>query len=181
MKIAVLNGSPQVGNTAAMINAFTEGAKEAGCRTISICGNRDPIFISQLDDILENVKKRTADNLSADFEYRLDFIVYGKNGVMGALEPNPTITSHEVGIVIDAVSDTQENANTVCSVARSTMLHYGYPNRMATAGNLAFPFSPSDIPVGGIYTFAVYALLEHPDPAALFPAEVFDVKEGEEV
>ena len=30
MKIAVLNGSPQVGNTAAMINAFAEGAKEAG-------------------------------------------------------------------------------------------------------------------------------------------------------
>lgn len=30
MKIAVLNGSPKVGNTAAMVNAFAEGAKEAG-------------------------------------------------------------------------------------------------------------------------------------------------------
>ena len=30
MKIAILNGSPKVGNTAAMINAFAEGAKEAG-------------------------------------------------------------------------------------------------------------------------------------------------------
>ncbi len=30
MKIAVLNGSPRVGNTAAMVNAFAEGAKEAG-------------------------------------------------------------------------------------------------------------------------------------------------------
>lgn len=30
MKIAVLNGSPKVGNTAAMIAAFAEGAKEAG-------------------------------------------------------------------------------------------------------------------------------------------------------
>lgn len=29
MKIAVLNGSPKVGNTAAMINAFAEGAREA--------------------------------------------------------------------------------------------------------------------------------------------------------
>ena len=55
-----------------------EGAKQAGCRTISICGTRDPIFISQIDDILENVKKRTAANLSADFDYQLDFIVYGK-------------------------------------------------------------------------------------------------------
>ena len=30
MKIAVLNGSPKVGNTAAMVDAFAEGAKEAG-------------------------------------------------------------------------------------------------------------------------------------------------------
>ncbi len=30
MKIAILNGSPRLGNTAAMINAFAEGAREAG-------------------------------------------------------------------------------------------------------------------------------------------------------
>ena len=30
MKIAILNGSPRVGNTLAMVNAFSEGAKEAG-------------------------------------------------------------------------------------------------------------------------------------------------------
>ncbi len=30
MKIAILNGSPRLGNTAAMVNAFAEGAKEAG-------------------------------------------------------------------------------------------------------------------------------------------------------
>ena len=29
MKIAILNGSPRIGNTAAMVNAFAEGAKEA--------------------------------------------------------------------------------------------------------------------------------------------------------
>ena len=145
-----------------------EGAKTAGCRTISICGNRDPIFISQIDDILENVKKRTAANLSADFSYQLDFIVYGKNGVMGQLEPSKQITSHEIGIVIDVVADTQEQAAAVCSVARSTLLHYGYPGRIATAGNLAFPFSPSDIKVGPIYVFSVYALLRREDPLSLF-------------
>ena len=30
MKIAILNGSPKVGNTAAMVNAFVEGAQSAG-------------------------------------------------------------------------------------------------------------------------------------------------------
>ena len=152
-----------------------EGCKQAGCRTISICGNRDPIFISQVDDILENLKSRTAANLSADFDYQLDFIVYGKNGVMGALESVDSITSHEIGIVIDAVADTQEHASAVCSVARSTLLHYGYPGRIATAGNLAFPFSPSDIKVGPIYVFSVYALLRSEDPAGLFKRTYEDI------
>ena len=145
-----------------------EGAKGAGFRTISICGNRDPIFISQIDDILENLKRRTKENISADFDYQLDFIVYGKNGVMGSLEPTNQITSHEIGIVIDVVADTQEHSAAVCSVARSTLLHYGYPGRIATAGNLAFPFSPSDIKVGEIFVFSIYALLRSEDPKKLF-------------
>ena len=153
-----------------------EGAKVAGFRTISICGNRDPIFISQIDDILENLRKRTADNLSADFDYQLDFIVYGKNGVMGQLEPNTQITSHEIGIVIDVVADTQEHSAAACSVARSTLLHYGYPGRIATAGNLAFPFSPSDIKVGETYVFSVYALLRTEDPLTLFQPVYEEVK-----
>jgi len=152
-----------------------EGAKQAGFRTISICANRDPIFISQVDDILEGLKKRTADNLSADFDYRLDFIVYGKNGVMGALEPKQEITSHEIGIVIDVVADTQEHANAVCSVARSTLLHYGYPGRIATAGNLAFPFSPSDVKVGPVYVFSVYGLLKGGDPLEMFPCTIEEI------
>lgn len=145
-----------------------EGCKQAGCRTISICGNRDPIFIAQVDDILEGLKERTTANLSADFDYQLDFIVYGKNGVMGSLEPNSAFVPQEIGIVIDAVADTPEHSAAVCSVARSTLLHYGYPGRIATAGNLAFPFSPSDIKVGPIYVFSVYALLRSEDPVSLF-------------
>lgn len=145
-----------------------EGAKIAGYRTISICANRDPIFIAEVDGTLEALRKLTAENLSADYDYRLDFIVYGKNGVMGALEPSATITSHEIGIVIDAVADTQEHASAVCSVARSTLLHYGYPGRIATAGNLAFPFSPSDIKVGPVYVFSVYGLLRGQDPLKMF-------------
>ena len=58
------------------------------------------------------------------------------------------------------------------------MLHYGYEGRIATAGNLAFPFSPSDIKVGAIYTFSVYHLLENNDPASLFERKEIIFKEG---
>ncbi|MBP5236477.1 MAG: 3-methylaspartate ammonia-lyase, partial [Clostridia bacterium] len=114
------------------------------------------------------LKERTTTNLSADFDYTLNFIVYGKTGVMGEMEPLTETKTHEIGIVIDAVADSQEHANAVCAVARSTLLHYGYPGRIATAGNLAFPFSPSDIKVGPIYVFSIYALLRTNDPVSLF-------------
>ena len=57
------------------------------------------------------------------------------------------------------------------------MLHYGYPGRIATAGNLAFPFSPSDIKVGEIYVFSVYALLRSENPLELFKT-VYEEVEG---
>ena len=63
-----------------------------------------------------------------------------------------------MGIIIDIVGKTQEIADTVCALARSRMLHCDYEGRKSTAGNLAFPFSPSDIHVGEVYEFSVFHL-----------------------
>ena len=153
-----------------------EGVKKIGYRTVSIAGCRDPIMISKIDDIIKGVKERVADNFNElNKDYYLDFKIYGRNGVMGALEPNKSTTSHELGIVIEAVSEDQSTANTICSFARSTMLHYGYEGRIATAGNLAFPYSPSDFKAGEVYAFNVYHLIEVNDPTELFPMEIYDI------
>ena len=147
-----------------------EAAKCVGYRTVSIAGVRDPFFIKALDEILSGVKQRVHDNFK-ELDYHLNFKIYGKNGVMGDLEPIKEINSHELGIVIDAVAKTQDIANTVCSFARSTMLHYGYTGRIATAGNLAFPYSPSDAKMGEVYQFCLYHIIDVQDPLELFPIE----------
>lgn len=146
-----------------------EGARRVGYRTISIAGVRDPGFIAGVDHILEAVTHRVADNFSdiPRDDYHLLFHVYGKNAVMGPLEPD-TGVGHEIGIVIEAVAHTQQLADTVCGFARSTMLHHGYPGRISTAGNLAFPYSPSDFKGGEVYEFSLYHLLAVDDPCALF-------------
>ena len=154
-----------------------EGARKVGYRTIAIAGTRDPIMMQKIDDIIAGVKERVADNFSHhDVDYHLNFIVYGRDGVMGALEPERLRPkSHEFGIIIEAVAATQELANTICSTARSTMLHYGYEGRRATAGNLAFPYSPSDFKAGEVYAFSVYHLLHVDDPTAPFPIEYYEL------
>jgi hypothetical protein len=154
-----------------------EGAMRVGYRTICICGIRDPFMIAELEGTIEAVRRTVEDQFGAQ-EPRVNFRLYGRDGVMGPLEPETKVGGHEVGLVIDVVAPTQETADTVCSLARSTMLHYGHPGRIATAGNLAFPFSPSDIPVGEVYEFSVYHLMEIDDPVEMFPVERLTIGEN---
>ncbi|MEU6173140.1 acyclic terpene utilization AtuA family protein [Streptantibioticus parmotrematis] len=148
-----------------------EGARLRGHRTVSIAGARDPFFLRELDGIVKAVRERTADNFPGvpAGSYELLVRVYGADGCMGPLEPTPAPVGHEVGIVIEAVAADQALADTLCAFARSTMLHLGYQGRVSTAGNLAFPYSPSDFHAGEVYEWSVYHLMEVDDPGALFP------------
>jgi len=103
---------------------------------------------------------------------KLLFRCYGRDGVMGELEPMRQAQPHEIGLVIEVIAKTQSLADTICSFARSTLLHIGYPGRQSTAGNLAFPYSPSDSSHsshGLVYEFSVYHLLTVDDPLTPFP------------
>ncbi|MDL2300342.1 DUF1446 domain-containing protein [Clostridiaceae bacterium OttesenSCG-928-D20] len=152
-----------------------EGARLIGYRTVSIAGTRDEIMISNMDEIENAVKKRVEDNFKdKGFEYNLRFIVYGRDGVMGENEPLKQ-TAHELGIIIEATAKTQEQADTICAFARSTMLHYGYTGRKSTAGNLAFPYSPSDLHAGEVFAFSIYHLMQISDDENLFPVKILEI------
>lgn len=155
-----------------------EGARPIGYRSLSIAGTRDPIMIAGIERILDEVKQQVSEmSKESDNSQRLFFHVYGRNGVMGPLEPIKQSQSHELCILIEALCTTQEQADTLCSVARSTLLHYGYEGRISTAGNLAFPFSPSDIRMGQVFEFSIYHLM---DPAGeqFFKPSIQNVKNG---
>lgn len=156
-----------------------EGAKPTGYRSISIAGTRDPIMIADIDNILDQVKQQIYEmNSNDEQKIELFFHVYGKNGVMGPLEPKQDTQSHELCIIIEALCPDKQKADTLCSIARSTLLHYGYEGRISTAGNLAFPFSPSDISMGEVYEFSVYHLLD-PDQEKLFEIKTENIQNGE--
>lgn len=157
-----------------------EGVKKVGCRTISCAATTDPIMISQIESIAQSVKDRVQNNFEhfGITDFFLDFKIYGKNGVMAMFPNLEQQVSNELMIIIEAVAPTQEQADTICGFARSTMLHFGYEGRIATAGNLAFPFSPSDCRVGEVYEFNIYHLMRVDDPAALFPINYIQFNKG---
>ncbi len=125
-----------------------EGVRCAGYRTICPATIYDPKTIENFDFIVntvtEFVKENTKETMPED-SYKIFFKTSGGK-------------ESSMGVVIDVVGKTQEIADTVCALARSRMLHCDYKGRKSSAGNLAFPFSPSDIHVGEVYEFSVFHL-----------------------
>jgi len=151
-----------------------EGARRIGSRAFTIAGARDRHVLANLDLIERTVSDAVRRNLSpqaSEAGYQLHFRYYGRDGVLGELEPSSS-GSAEVGILIEAIAPTQELASYVLSLARSSYLHCPFAGRKATAGNLAFPFSPSDFEGGDVYEFSVYHLMRVNDQNALFPVEM---------
>lgn len=154
-----------------------EGAELVAYRTVLVCGVRDPVLIAGLEGAEAAVVARTREYFDRipTTDYRILFHHYGRDAVMGASEPlRDAGPPHEVGLIMEVVAPTQEMADTICAFARATLMHHHYPGRTATAGNLALPFAPSDAPLGPVYRFNVYHLLEIEDPCAVFPLEVVE-------
>lgn len=154
-----------------------EGARRIGARAFTIAGVRDRYVIDNLAEIERTVDaavRRNLDAKAAEAGFSLNFRYYGKDAVLGATEPSKA-TPAEVGILIEAIAPTQELASYVLSLARSSYLHCPFPGRKATAGNLAFPFSPSDFAGGDVYDFSVYHLMQVDDQNALFPVEMTSI------
>jgi hypothetical protein len=104
-------------------------------------------------------------------DYQLVFRLYGKNGVMGDWEPKRESAAHEIGILAEVIAQSQEIANAVVAVTRASLLHTDFAGRMCKEGNMAFPFSPSDIERGPIYQFSLRHVVEPDDPYEMFPIE----------
>jgi hypothetical protein len=152
-----------------------EGTELVGYRAITVCGTRDPMLIDRFDSFIEQVRQAVADKVGGfglrTDQYRLVFRIYGKDGVMGTGEPVKDAHAHELGIVVEALADTQEIANAVLAFARVSLLHTDFPGRLCREGNMAFPFSPSDVELQPLYRFSIFHTVELADPLSIFPIE----------
>ncbi|GBG95684.1 3-methylaspartate ammonia-lyase [Ligilactobacillus salitolerans] len=153
-----------------------EGAKVVGYRSITVMGLRDPILIDQVDDALTYVKEETQKELPQECaQSQIIFHPYGKNATMKNLESLTDEPGHEMCVIAEVASPTQEMAQLVVNRIRTTLLHYGYPGRIATSGNIGMPFTPLEIPLGKVCQFNIYHLMQINDPVAQFPVTIQEV------
>ena len=66
-------------------------------------------------------------------------------------------------------------ARTAAGVFKQQLLHHGYPGRVATAGNLAFAFTPSELDAHDAYRFVLYHVMERAPMGAIFRIACHDL------
>jgi Acyclic terpene utilisation family protein AtuA len=158
-----------------------EGAEYLGHRFAVIAGVRDPVVLRQHDQFLASLretighKTQASLGLTIDRDYRLVYRVYGQNGSMGALEPDNRIEGHEIGLVVEAIGRTAEEARAVITVAWHTGLHHPVPEWEGLISNWAFPYSPPEMDCGPVYRFCVNHVVELDEPTEVFRIEYAEI------
>lgn len=145
-----------------------EGAGCVGARAYHIVGIRDTNAIANIDQILEDTYKKVDEILAPHKrgeDYQLYFHVYGKDAIMGQLEPEKEINSHELCIVIEAVSDSEELCTTVVKCAKFRFFYMSYPGQKNSSGGAVALLTDEPLyPKNKCYQWTIDHLLPLDDP-----------------
>ena len=132
-----------------------EGAALVGWRAVLLAGVADPTLLTQLATVLDAVTARVKELLPGHWNAYPH--VYGQGAVREL--PAARHSTHEAGLVVEFIADSAELARTAAGVFKQNLLHFAYPGRLSTAGNLAFAFTPSELDAAAAYRFVLYHVL----------------------
>jgi hypothetical protein len=151
-----------------------EGARRLGARAVLLAGVADPGLIAVLDEVLQAVTDKVRALLPGPWQVHPH--VYGR----GAIRPLPHAwqSAHEVGLVVEFIARDAELARTVAAVFKQNLLHHGYPGRVATAGNLAFALTPSELDAHEACRFVLYHVMDDAPVNEIFRIEVCHIVAG---
>jgi hypothetical protein len=159
-----------------------EGAELAGYQTIIIGGIRDPFVLRQLDSWLAKVRayiegsiaRVLGDRVTRD-DYQIMFHVYGRDGVMGPLEPNHTEVPKEVGIVFEVTAPTQQLSTTIAELSRQPLLHYPIAEWSGATTSFACLHNPAHVERGAVYRFNVNHVVLPRSPQEMFRTKFVEI------
>jgi hypothetical protein len=149
-----------------------EGAGKVGERYVGICGIRDPYTIAHVDDVMEWAKTQVRARFG-DSGYELFYNVYGRDGVMGDLEPLRHQPGHELCIMVQGVAPTREMAEELTMIGLRQMFYARLPDVKGTAGSVSFPLDEV-LHASPAYRWTLNHTVEVQDPMQLFPIHLVD-------
>jgi len=155
------------------IRVKLEGSGKMGERFVGICGIRDPYTIANVDQVIAWARAQVQARFG-DSGYSLHYNVYGRDGVMGELEPLRHQPGHELGVLVQGVAPTAEMAREVTLIGLRQMFYARLDNVKGTAGSVAFPLDEV-LHASPDYRWTLNHTVAVDDAMELFPTHVIDV------
>ncbi|CAH1661452.1 1-deoxy-D-xylulose 5-phosphate reductoisomerase [Hyphomicrobiales bacterium] len=149
-----------------------EGSGKVGERFVGLASVRDPYTIANIDAVIAWAKAQVVERFGAE-GYELHFNIFGKNGVMGDMEPVKT-PAHELCIVVQGVAPTVEMAEELCMTGTRQLFYARLPEVKGTAGGVAFVLDEV-LKASPAYRWTVNHTLAVDDPLELFPTHTLTV------
>ena len=144
-----------------------EGAGKIGERFVGFAGIRDPYTIAHVDQVMAWARQAVVDRFGPD-GWELHYNVYGRDGVMGALEPLRNHPAHELCVVVQGVAPTREMAEEVTMTGTRQMFYARLPEVKGTAGSVSFELDEV-LPASPAYEWTLNHVIPVDDPMELFP------------
>ena len=136
-----------------------------------IAGVADPTMLRVLPEALKVVAGRVRALVPG--EWNVFPHVYGQGAVRTLAVAKHS--RHEAGLVIEIIASDAALARAVAGVFKQNLLHYSYPGRVSTAGNLAFAFTPSELDANAAYRFVLYHVMHDAPLGDIFQTETMDI------
>ncbi len=150
-----------------------EGSGKVGERFIGIAGVRDPYTINNIDKVIEWARSQVEERFAGK-EYELFYKIFGKNGVMGDLEPVKEIRSHELCIVVEGIAPTKEMAEEITMIGTRQIFYARLPEVKGTAGTAAF-FIDEVLQASPAYTWTINHVIPVDDPMELCNLHLMEI------
>ena len=147
-----------------------EGAGKLGERYVGIASIRDPYTIAHVDEVVAWARTQVRERFGKT-GYELHYNIFGKNGVMGDLEPVKSPQSHELCIVVQAVAPTSEMAEEICMTGTRQMFYARLPDVKGTAGSVSFLLDEV-MRASPAYTWTLNHTVAVDDQLELFPRHI---------
>lgn len=156
------------------IKVKLEGSGKVGERYLGMAGVRDPYTIKNIDKVIDWAKEQVEERLSGK-NYQLSYRIFGKNGVMGDLEPVKETKSHELLIVVEGVADDAKVAEEAALIGTRQVFYARLPEVKGTAGTAAFILDEV-VQVSPAYEWTMNHVVAVDDPNELFPVHMITVE-----
>jgi hypothetical protein len=143
-----------------------EGAGKIGERFVGMVGVRDPYTIANIDAVIAWARAKVVERFGED-GYELHYIVYGRDGVMGAMEPLRDKPGHELCIVVQGIAPEAEMAQELCMTGLRQMFYARLPQVKGTAGGVAFAFDEV-MRASPAFRWTLNHIMQVDDPMSLF-------------